>query len=210
MSNFTLDQKLIFIGFQITSADQILKNVNCDIEQTIHAACLEVPNDSRLFSLVCSWVSVHGDYVITEKLMKLQKKQNSEWLVAVAVCAVNLGFHKWKRLIKKQKKEIALVDIELAKSSISIKGAEDNFKKYGFLIPKGGIRVRSSDVLTTEKLIHKNIQFRNRFLFGASWRADIITAIQMGIKTPYEISKKIGCSYEPAHRIFKEYALALS
>ena len=64
-------------------------------------------------------------------------------------------------------------------------------------------------MLTTERLIQKNLQYRNRLLFGASWRADIITAIQMGMKTPYEISKKIGCSYEPAYRIFKEYALAL-
>lgn len=209
MNSPTLDQKLIQIGFQISSNDLNVNLVNCDLEYAIHQACLEVPNDSRLFSLICSWVSVHGDYIIIEKLMKLQKKQNSQWLVAVAICASNMGFHQWKRLIKKQKNENALVDIELAKSSISIKGAEENFKKFGFLIPKNGIRIRSSDVLTTERLVQKNLQYRNRLLFGASWRADIITAIQMGMKTPYEISKKIGCSYEPAYRIFKEYALAV-
>lgn len=207
MSNLSLDEKLASIGIQL-SGIRLLKNA-CDIEITIHEACHEASNDSRLFSLICSWVSVHGDYVIIEKLMKLQKKKPSVWLVAVAIAASNLGFHQWKKLIRKQKTTQALVDIELAKSLIQLKGEEVSFSQYGFLVPNGSIRIRSRDVLTIENLIRKNLQFKNRFLYGASWRADIITAIQKGVKTPYQIAKEIGCSYEPAYRIFKEYALAI-
>lgn len=209
MTNFSLDQKLHYIGVQLVlEKKQNLKSW-IDIENTLHEACLEIPKDSRLFSLICSWVSVHGDYVIIEKLMKLQKKNYSSWLIAVAICASNLGFHQWKRLIKKQPKETSLIDNELALSSIQLKGEEPHFRKYGFLIPKGSIRIRTSDTSTRERLVKKNSQYRNRFLFGASWRADIVTAIEKGIKTPYAISKTIGCSYEPAYRIFKEYGLAI-
>ena len=210
MSNLTLDQKLNYIGVQISIPQKVIfpNHKWIDIENTLHEATLEVTQDSRLFSLLCSWVSVHGDYVIIEKLMKLQKKKNSPWLVALAVCALNMGFHQWKRLIKKQQGPLALVNTALASSSISIKGEEPNFRRNGFLVPKGIIRIRPLDSLTPERLVKKNRQYRNRLLFGASWRADIVTAIEVGMKTPYQIAKTLGCSYEPAYRIFKEYALA--
>jgi len=208
MGNLTLDQKLSYMGVQLANFKKLNSLGWVDIENTLHEASFEVAHDSRLFPLLCSWVSVHGDYVVIEKLMKLQKKKNSPWLVAIAICAVNLGFHQWKRLVKKQKGPLALVSIDLALSSISFKGEEPGFKKYGFLVPRGSLRVRASDAQTPERLVKKNPQYRNRLLFGASWRADIITAIEMGMKTPYQISKTLGCSYEPAHRIFKEYSLA--
>lgn len=208
MTSQTLDQKLHWIGIQISSVKKFNTADWIDIENTLYESSLAVSQDSRLFSLIASWVSVHGDYVIIEKLMKLQKKQNSPWLVALAICAANLGFHQWKRLIKKQKGEMALVDVSLAKSSISLKGAEPKFGQYGFLIPTGSIRIRPMDVLPKERLVKKNQQYRNRFFYGASWRSDIITAIEKGVETPYKIAKIIGCSYEPALRIFKEYNLA--
>lgn len=210
MNKDLLYQKLSYMGLQLASIKNIKSKDWLDIENTLHEASLEIANDSSLFSLLCSWVSVHGDYVIIEKLMKLQKKNNSPWLIAIAICASNLGFHQWKRLIKKQPQEFALVDKDLAMSAIAIKGEEPCFRKSGFLIPKGSLRIRVLDVKTTEVLVKKNHQFRNRLIFGASWRADIITAIEMGMKTPYKIAKILGCSYEPAHRIFKEYNLAMS
>ncbi len=210
MSNLSLDQKLSYIGVQLAGVQKIKRSQWIDIENTLHEATLEVPQDSRLFLLLCSWVSVHGDYVIIEKLMKLQKKKNSPWLVALAICAFNMGFHQWKRLIKKQKGPLALVSTDLALSSIALKGEEPHFRKNGFLVPIGTVRVRASDAQTSELLVKKNPQYRNRLLFGASWRADIITAIEVGMKTPYQIAKTLGCSYEPAHRIFKEYALAMA
>jgi hypothetical protein len=208
MTNLSLDQKLAYIGVQIITPNSQPPKIWTDIETTLHEATMEISHDSRLFSLLCSWVSVHGDYVIIEKLMKLQRKRNSPWLVALAICAANLGFHQWKRLIKKQKMEFSLVDRDLALSSIAMKGEELTFRKCGFLVPKGTIRVRASDAQTPQHLVKTNPQYRNRLLYGASWRADIITAIKQGMKTPYEIAKTLGCSYEPAHRIFKEYLLA--
>src|SRR3989344_1534084 len=203
INTYSLDQRLYHIGLQLSGVTKIRPNSWIDIETTLHEATLDVDSDSRIFSLLCSWV-------IIEKLMKLQKNNFSPWLVALAVFASNHGFHQWKRLIKKLRLDIALVDVELALSAISIKGEEPNFRKYGFLIPKGSIRARSSDALSTQQLIKKNIQYRNRLLYGASWRSDIISAIQIGLKTPYIIAKTLGCSYEPAHRIFKEYLLASS
>nr|BFD68584.1 hypothetical protein HAGR004_36060 [Bdellovibrio sp. HAGR004] len=210
MNSSALDRKLAYMGIQLANTKAGSSAEWLDLEGTLYEASLEVPHDGRLFSLLCSWVAVHGDYVIIEKLMKLQKKAFSPWLVAIAICAANLGFHQWKRLIKKPKEVIALGDVKLALSSIALKGEEPHFRENGFLIPKGSIRIRASDVLSQERLAKKNPQYRNRLLFGSCWRADIITAIEAGMKTPYQISKTLGCTYEPAHRIFKEYSLAMA
>jgi predicted transcriptional regulator len=58
--------------------------------------------------------------------------------------------------------------------------------------------------LTRKSVAAINVQYRNRLLYGADWRADVITAIQMGATRPATIVKWIGISYEPAHRIFED------
>jgi len=63
-------------------------------------ATREVLSDSKLFSLLCSWVSVHGDDVIVEKLFKKIKLLNTKdpaksWIMALAAFAKSQGFYNW-------------------------------------------------------------------------------------------------------------------
>jgi len=99
---------------------------------------------------------------------------------------------------------------EISESAISLKGPIDYLLKFNFRVPKGSIRIRPSDVLTPPELIRSHRQYRNRFIYGPSWRADIMTAIEKGARTPTEIMKATGCSYEPAYRVFHEYQLVKS
>lgn len=208
MNSLSLNEKLVFIGVQLSGIQRPLKFSSwIDIEKTLHEAALEVSKDSRLLSLLCSWVSIHGDRVIVEKLMRLQKQKNAPWLSAIAVMALNSGFHKWKRLIQKQKTETFLIDRTLALSSIRLKGEEEGMRKQNFLVSKGSIRIRARDILSIRELAQANKQYRNRLIFGSAIRSDIVTAIEHGFETPSAIAKAVGCSYEPAHRIFNEYQL---
>src|SRR5262249_47629716 len=100
------------------------------------------------------------------------------------------------------------VDPELLESSIQFQGSDEELKKHGILVPKKLLRIRPEDVLTEVELSKSNPQYKNRLLFGACWRADIITAIEAGVENPSQISRLLGCSYEPAHRVFREYQLA--
>jgi hypothetical protein len=180
-----------------------------DIERTIYEAALCSANDGRLFSLLCGWIVVHGDKVVIEKLMKLQKKENAPWLVAVAVFAVNHGMHKWKRLIRKQAQELFFVSRDSALSQIARKGVIAGMQEQNILLAQNEIRFREDDVLSPKQLAKINRQYRNRFLYGACVRADVITAIEDGTPNPYQIAKKVGCSQGPAYRIMKEYQLAI-
>jgi hypothetical protein len=172
-----------------------------------------VPNDSKLLSLICSWILVHGDYVVVDKLQKKVGELDANdpaktWMMAVFVFAKSQGMHKWAKWAKKFKHPRYLFGDELTLLAVKRKGEMNLFKDYGIVVPNGALRIRENDALEPAELAQQNKQYRNRLLFGASWRADIITLIQAGAKNPYQIAKVLGCSYEPAHRIFKEYALA--
>lgn len=211
-----LNRDLVRIGMRLSLRESSSgKDIDADIEDTLLRAIVRFPKDHRLVSLVFSWIKVHGSYVIVEKLRKTAQRDYPRkehpairWLSAVAAFAAESGGHKWRKLAKRSRTPVYLFPEDVTKSAIALKGSVPWLEKLNFLVPASALRIREDDVLSREKLIETNAQYRNRYLFGPSWRADIITAIQQGMKTPTEIAKRVGCSYEPAYRICHEYMLA--
>ena len=202
------NQKLNWVGIRVSG-----ESSSGDIEKIILDAVLECPDDLRLASLLFSWLKVHGNYVIVEKLRKLVSKaelniRQRMWISVLAVYGKNNCSHKWKSLIYIPEGNTYLLPDKISKTAIALKGSEEWLSEYQILLPKGTLRIREEDIMDPTLLIKKNLQYKNRYLFGPSWRADIITAIQEGCNSPTAIMKKIGCSYEPAYRIFHEYSLA--
>lgn len=212
-----LDHSLQAIGFRLAlsaSGYRAPHDVDVDIERTLLDALAELPSDRRLASLLFTWVKVHGAHVIVEKLRKLAGPARLDpgtptiWLSALAAYAIENGDRKWSKLLVKPPRPIFLYPTELTRSAIALKGSIPWLESAGFLLPAGSLRIREDDVLSPAELVRRNRQYRNRYLYGASWRADIITAIEEGHSRPAAIVRRVGCSYEPAHRIFKEYMLA--
>jgi hypothetical protein len=206
---------LIEIGFRLAGAyDGHYDSVRTDIEAALLHVIRDFTKDYRIAAILLAWIKVHGNYVIVEKLMKLKNKSERDagesflWLTLVAAWAVECGCHKWRKLIKNETGPVYLYDPEISESAISRKGLIPWLEPLGYRVPQNSFRIRESDVLTREELIDWNPQYRNRYLYGPSWRADIITAVQQGITIPAEISRTIGCSYEPAYRISHEYLMA--
>ena len=206
---------LIAIGFRLASTDVVQdKPEKVDIESTLLDVIGAFPEDYRIASVLMSWIKVHGNHVIVEKLIKLRDNASNEtgqafsWMTLIAAWAVECGYYKWRKLIRKENGPIYLYDPDVSESAILRKGSIPWLEPLGFRVPQNSLRVRDADVLTPKELILFNPQYRNRYIFGASWRADIVTAIQNGITTPMEISRFVGCSYEPAYRISHDYILA--
>jgi hypothetical protein len=207
----TLNDKLNYIGIKV-NINNSLENI-ADIESTFLEAAILACSDLRLASLLFSWLKIHGNYVVVEKLRKLVSKSKlspleRNWVSAFAVYGEIHCSHKWKSLIQAPEKEAFLLPEGISKSAIKLKGSEEWLTQFRLLLPKNSLRVRSADIEPPAKLVKINRQYRNRYLYGPSWRADIITAIEEGATTPTSVMKKIGCSYEPAHRVFHEYSLA--
>jgi hypothetical protein len=218
-NKISFNQRLSLIGIRIGFSELKDLNLNCfsyDIEETLIIASYEANSDFRLLSLLVSWVSIHGEYVIVEKLFKKLKEYEkyrgpSPVMNLLSIQAVLSGFLKWKKWITSSEKKTQYpIKKELVESSIEYQGLNEEFAKYGAQIPRKLLRIREADVYSIEELARFNIQYRNRLIYGASWRADIIAAIEFGFKNPSVIAKTIGCSYEPSHRIFKEYLIAKS
>lgn len=216
MTDLTHNEKLAAIGFRITSGElrRRPKGLPVDIEQTLIEAILESARDGRLASLVFSWLKVHGAYVNVERLAKLAKLYPERTHPAIRLLSGYAAFalehcgQKWKKLIRRSKEPVYLYPKEITESAVKLKGAVDYLERFGFVVPNSSIRIREEDALSPEELIKTNSWYRNRYLYGPSWRADIVTAIEAGARSPAEVVKTIGCSYEPAHRVFREYQLA--
>jgi len=217
----SIEQKLRNIGFRIAVNDKIEGLTNkqllsdFDIERTLIEVAYVIKNeaDYRLLSILLTWVKVFGEYVIVEKFKKLSKQivkergQNSI-LNGIAVWGFINKQTKWKTLIENSELNSYLVDVALTKSSEKFHGFKKDWLKFGVKVPENMLRERATDVFSLEELAAKNLQFRNRLLFGACWRSDIIMALELGISKPSEIEKILECSHEPAIRISKEYRIA--
>lgn len=214
----SLNQRMKAIGFRIgyEGSDVIVPKEDrfqFDIEKTLIDAAYEAKTDYRILSLLMTWISVHGDRVILEKLFKLaasalKERGHNPIINGIAVWGAICGYTRFKRYISHSKQDEFLIEQEMTESFEQYQGLKEDWKKNGVKVPLKMIRIREDDVLSSEDLARTNLQYRNRLLVGASWRADILTAIDLGLKTATEISRKTGCSYEPAHRVLKEITLA--
>ena len=201
-----LYQGLASIGMNVSTSKKIQPFT--DVERTLLSATQKIGEDSRLLSLLLSWVHIHGEKLNIERLKKLEKKNPSPWLGLLASFGVFSKQTRWKTLVSRSEILIANGSLESAKNRISFKGEEEWSKGTGFLIAKGSEPVNRKWVLPPERFALINRHYHNKLVYGSNWRADIVTAFEAGARTPTEIAKMCGSSYEPAHRVYQDLLAA--
>ncbi len=67
-----------------------------------------------------------------------------------------------------------------------------HLKAINILVPEGNTRIREDDVLTADELVSINLQYRNRMISGANWRAEIITCIMNGAENANQVANEVG------------------
>ena len=67
-------------------------------------------------------------------------------------------------------------------------------------------RDQRKDILTPKELL-RNPQYKNRYTYGANWRADIVWEIEKGAENANKISKYLRVRYPTVLSIFREYKL---
>lgn len=212
-----LDQKMRNLGFTISSRGiSEISPIQFDIERDILDTIVESRKDYRVLGLLNVWFKKHADVIIIEKFFKLISKRDDidqydtilNFLIATAITKKH---NKWKRWLKADAKNpIYPVDQESLESAIKVKGTDEALAKLGILIPNGFLKIDESKVYDQKQLAKDNKQYRNRLIIGPNWRSDIITAIELGLENPFKISTTLGCGYESAYRVMKEYKIAHS
>ena len=212
-SRLTVEEKLAAIGVMTSTRALTARDVeSVDIEGVLVDAIVSIgrQENQRLLSLLLTWVSIHGSAVIIEKLMKILRRQSSagdpvHYAALLAKYAVSVGHMRWGILTKfAPTRSILIGPSDLAESLLKIRGEEEWASNSGFAVPKGSTTINPKWVISPNSLAQLNQQYKNRLIYGAQWRADIITAIERGAKTPTEISRMCGASYEPCHRVLSE------
>jgi hypothetical protein len=152
--------------------------------------------------------------VIIEKLSKILDRHarngtSVEYAALLGRFAAAEGHKRWHALLSHAPKTPRIVGpSDLALSLLKLRGDESWARDAGFLVPRGSLNVETKWTLSRSALARLNLQYRNRLVYGAQWRADIITAIERGAQTPAEASRASGASYEPCHRVFGELVAA--
>ena len=215
MNKTNIEQKMRYLGFNISSRGlEEINPIMFDIERDIIDIIVESRKDYRVLGLLSIWFKKHADVIIIEKFYKIISKRSDidsldpilNYLIAVALSNKH---NKWKRWLKtNQKKPTYPIDKENLDSAIKVKGKDEMLAQYGIRVPVGFLKTNDEKIFDQEDLAKKNKQYRNRLIIGPNWRSDIITAIELGIENPFKISTTLGCGYESAYRVMKEYRIA--
>ena len=214
----SLEEKLAAMGVMTATSQLTTEQIAAvDIEETLADVIVyfgDPGNDQRWLGPVLAWVEVHGSAVIVEKLTKTLKRRiklgdNVEFASLLAAYAVTQGHKRWRSLLLMAPIALRYVGHpDLAPSLVKIRGEEAWAKGVNFIIPKGSVLPQGKWTLSLSSVAMQNQQYKNRLIYGAQWRADIITAIERGARTPTEASMASGASYEPCHRVFRELEAA--
>lgn len=203
-----LYSELITIGFRVTSIKK--KEGLADIEETLVKALYQVDHDSRMLGLIFSWLKVHHKHVIADKFVRTYNEAKKylgdcPWFYASCAFVNDLKDFRFKK---------GLIGLGTSKfvgdrdqsAMIGMRGAIGFLEELNIMVPKGNIRIRIQDVLTTEELVKLNTQYRNRLIFGSNWRSEIITSVMKAPRNANQIAKELGIGRARVAIVLSEYA----
>lgn len=207
--NEELFSKLESIGFRVSHSGNYLASKEPDIEKILVEAFYQIDSEGRLLGLLFTWLKIHGSHLIADKFFKEYEDAKeylgeTPWFSAVCAYMYSLKDHRFKKGVTKLKKPHYFGDRDQS-SLIKLKGAVEFLREIGVLVPNSALRIRDQDVLSVEELVKTNHQYRNRYIFGANWRSEIITSIQNGAHNPNQVAKLLGIARSRVGIVFKEY-----
>ena len=219
-SHSNVDQlfsELESIGFRVTSSHKhkIKSNISPDlapdIERIIIKSLYHIDSEGRLLGLLFTWLDVHGKHLIADKIFKEYEEAKkylgeTPWFSALCAYLYSKKDHRFKKGVEKLKKPHSLGYRDQS-TLIKLKGSVKFLEDIGILVPTSAFRIREQDIMSVDELVKFSKQYRNRYIFGVNWRAEIITLIQNGAKNPNQISKLLGIARSRVGIVFKEYML---
>lgn len=199
------------IGFRVTHSSLLKLKEEPDIERTIIKSLYHIDDEGRLLGLIFSWLHVHGEHLLADKIFKEYDEcrkylGETPWFSALCAYMYSMKDHRFKKGARKLNKGHSFGNRDQS-SLIKLKGSVKYLEEIGISVPLTALRTREQDVMTVDELVRANSQYRNRYIYGANWRAEIVTAIQKGAQNPNQISKLLGIARSRVGIVFKEYTL---
>lgn len=202
----------------LDSIDSLLKGIGCNMVEKApknlfpEECLLEITTlllkDPKALKLCVGALIQHRNLIHPEMLSKLIDYKEAD-LNVLGALLTKLNDRRFTKIIihckKAQFKSEKPSKILKLSAQIGQSILDPDFKMFGIEISKFD-DIDLKKITSLDRLTKGNIYFKNRLLFGCNWRADIISCIQMGLKNPSQIKRRLNCSYETAHRVFSDYS----
>lgn len=201
------------------TTDSLLKGIGCNMlakapktlfpEECLVELSRSILTDPKTLVLVIGAIERHVDIFHPEFLMKILKSAQ----VDANVIGSLLLKTKDRRFLKviQYCRELKYKSMKPSKTltfaaKIGQTPADSDFAEFGLNISEMN-KVDEKKITKRELWAKNNLFIHNRILFGCNWRADIISAIEVGAENPTEVKNRLKCSYETAHRVFNDYRI---
>jgi len=202
-----LTARMVGVGMNFAAEPQ----VDADIESTlVHASALGmIEGDLRVLSVLTTWLGVHHAHVNVDRLVRLVSTHPSERVHAYW-SAVAAWLRKDRRFARLGAYNGPPIDVLPTGTEFQLKrrGEDDRFVGSKLRVPRGTLRDRPEDVLSSQALVRRHAGYRNRVLMGPAWRADVWTVLEQAPELSItEVARRVACSFATAWQVVQDFRL---
>jgi hypothetical protein len=201
------------------TTDSLLKGIGCNMlakapkslfpEECLLELSKTVLTDPKTLVLVIGAVKQHADLLHPEFLLKFLKSEKCDPNI-IGSLLLKTNDRRFIKVIKqcRREKHISAKPSKTLNFAVKIGQSppDADFSKFGLEISEMN-PVDEKKITKRDHFAKNNIFIYNRILFGCNWRADIISAIEIGAENPTTVKNRLNCSYETAHRVFNDYRI---
>ena len=205
--------ELAEVGATIALDAQIELTLVSAVQQALEGT--RVP-DLRVLGVVVVWLERHGERLNVRHLNWLVEQQQLSPRTAAFWAAIG----RWRgqqdarfRLLTKLYHGEPCPVVSDAVARVAYRGADPRFDGGPLVVPEGLLRDRPEDVDPPEQLAARHTVYRARVLYGPTYRADLLAAVQAeldagrGIPAPADLARSIGCAYGTAKQLLDDVRL---
>jgi hypothetical protein len=186
-----------------------------DMELTLVSAVLEaLPRDYRALGVVLAWLEVHQERVNVPRLLRFADALSAAPLARAWWAAIGSWLGRtdarWKTLMRLYDgPALPLDDAEATALQIRRSGEDPRFAGTALRVHEKLLRSRVADVASPAQVARHHRLYLRRVQFGPNYRADVWAALDDRPEvSPAEIARGVGCAYETARSVSRDWKLA--
>jgi hypothetical protein len=201
-----LTAQMVGIGMNFAAPAKANANIEDTLVFASELGMLE--DDLRVLSILVQWLETHQDLVHTSRLLRLVQERSAPrihafWAAVGTWLEKDPRFRRFQKLYEGEVISLLAVGNEF---QIARRGEDSRFAGTPLLVPAGILRQRKGDVLAPVALARTHKGYRNRLLMGATWRADIWTALEADPSlSAAAVARKAYCAFATAWRVKRDF-----
>lgn len=203
-----LTGQMVGIGMNFAAAPVRDANLEDTLLAAAEAGMLD--GDLRVLGLLVHWLEVHRACVNADRLVRALRGHREDrvrafWASVGAMLQKDRRFFRLRALYDGPR-----IDLSPAGTAFLIArhGEDERFAGTPLRVPSGTLRRRLADIVSPIQLARQHAGYRNRVLFGPTWRADVWTALEAEPDISVsEAARRAYCAFATAWQVKQDFEL---